>query len=132
MSELTERARRLAEAATPGPWKFFDAHIIDQTEIGTRRMGNREDTVVEASRYGYDELNVSMTDAMFIAQSREIVPALCDENDALAAEVARLREALVECLTSLEGPWRDEWQGKYFSRIAVVKDVARAALEVRQ
>lgn len=95
VSDLSVRAKTLADEATPGPWGIIHGapgkmHAIwwgDPSSGALAYIGN------EVSHQG--------ADAAFIAASRELVPAL-------AAEVERLeaaREQLVAALRGLLEAW---------------------------
>ena len=79
--------RKLAEAATPGPWEIDpDGRTINATESDGESYAVGE---------AYD-LDVPTGDAAFIATARTALPALLDALDAAEAEVARLRERFQE------------------------------------
>ena len=86
--------RRLAEAATPGPWEAFGA-------VGGRRgerwLGVTTDMrATESARAGdvFAAQNCTRQDALFIAAANPAaVLALLDDADALRAELAHMREA---------------------------------------
>ena len=84
--------RRLAEAATPGPWEAFGA--VDGRR-GERWLGVTTDMrATESARAGdvFAAQNCTRQDALFIAAANPAaVLALLDERDALAAKVERVR-----------------------------------------
>ena len=84
--------RRLAEAATPGPWEAFGA--VDGRR-GERWLGVTTDMrAIEPARAGdvFAAQDCTRQDALFIAAANPAaVLALLDERDALAAKVARVR-----------------------------------------
>ena len=84
--------RRLAEAATPGPWEAFGA--VDGRR-GERWLGVTTDMrAIESARAGdvFAAQDCTRQDALFIAAANPAaVLALLDERDALAAKVARVR-----------------------------------------
>ena len=90
MAEL----RRLAEAATPGPWEAFGA--VDGRR-GERWLGVTTDMrAIESARAGdvFAAQNCTRQDALFIAAANPAaVLALLDDADALRAELAHMREA---------------------------------------
>jgi hypothetical protein len=88
VSDLTERARALANAATPGPWVWRDKKTWDESYGGL--MHNNEYVVRGTADVGGGEwfTEVGEEDAAFIAWCREGVPALLNENDALRARLA--------------------------------------------
>ena len=80
--------RRLAEAATPGPWR---------TEY-LMGAGNDLLTAIVAGRTTPDDLRVigstlAERDGKFIAAAVNALPALLDDADALRAELAHMTEA---------------------------------------
>ena len=107
----TESIARLMDGVTPGPWAYAFT-----TASGIRISGNR--VITGGEEYpsgnspkipndhhwdGGDSIIVpEMThrdnnaNARFIAASRELVPALAAERDALRAEVERLRHQINE------------------------------------
>ena len=84
--------RRLAEAATPGPWEAFGA--VDGRR-GERWLGVTTDMrATESARAGdvFAAQNCTRQDALFIAAANPaVVLALLAERDALAAAVERVR-----------------------------------------
>ena len=84
--------RRLAEAATPGPWEAFGA--VDGRR-GKRWLGVTTDMrATESARAGdvFAAQNCTRQDALFIAAANPAaVLALLDERDALAAKVERVQ-----------------------------------------
>ena len=87
--------RRLAEAATPGPWEAFGA--VDGRR-GERWLGVTTDMrAIESARAGdvFAAQNCTRQDALFIAAANPaVVLALLDaaaERDALAVKVERVR-----------------------------------------
>lgn len=99
MSVDTAAARALADAATPGPWESAEGYEGYDIESATG--------FVAGCKFGAVK---STEDAEFIAASRSLVPALCDEVDRLRAEAADLRNALgaISELTVADRPfdWR--------------------------
>ena len=84
--------RRLAEAATPGPWEAFGA--VDGRR-GERWLGVTTDMrATESARAGdvFSAQDCTRQDALFIAAANPaVVLALLAERDALAAKVERVR-----------------------------------------
>ena len=84
--------RRLAEAATPGPWEAFGA--VDGRR-GERWLGVTTDMrAIESARAGdvFAAQNCTRQDALFIAAANPAaVLALLDDADALRAELAHMR-----------------------------------------
>ena len=84
--------RRLAEAATPGPWEAFGA--VDGRR-GERWLGVTTDMrATEAARAGdvFAAQDCTRQDVLFIAAANPaVVLALLAERDALAAKVGRVR-----------------------------------------
>ena len=74
-----DRLRRLADAATPGPWEAFGTVIAAIT--GTGGCGGRSGILSpahESSCYWSEIAGAGEADAEFIAASREAVPELLD------------------------------------------------------
>ena len=92
--EKLAELRRLAEAATPGPWEAFGA--VDGRR-GERWLGVTTDMrATESARAGdvFAAQNCTRQDALFIAAANPAaVLALLDDADALRAELAHMREA---------------------------------------
>ena len=92
--------RRLAEAATPGPWEAFGA--VDGRR-GERWLGVTTDMrAIESARAGdvFAAQDCTRQDALFIAAANPAaVLALLDERDALAAKVERVRALATEWAT---------------------------------
>ena len=92
--EMLAELRRLAEAATPGPWEAFGA--VDGRR-GERWLGVTTDMrATESARAGdvFSAQNCTRQDALFIAAANPAaVLALLDDADALRAELAHMREA---------------------------------------
>ena len=92
--------RRLAEAATPGPWEAFGA--VDGRR-GERWLGVTTDMrATEAARAGdvFAAQGCTRQDVLFIAAANPaVVLALLDERDALAAKVERVRALATEWAT---------------------------------
>ena len=90
--ETLAELRRLAEAATPGPWEAFGAVDGRRSE---RWLGVTTDMrAIESARAGdvFAAQNCTRQDALFIAAANPAaVLALLDERDALAAKVERVR-----------------------------------------
>ena len=93
-SEKLDELRRLAEAATPGPWEAFGA-------VGGRRgerwLGVTTDMrAIESARAGdvFAAQDCTRQDALFIAAANPAaVLALLDDADALRRELAHMTEA---------------------------------------
>ena len=92
--EKLAELRRLAEAATPGPWEAFGA--VDGRR-GERWLGVTTDMrATESARAGdvFSAQDCTRQDALFIAAANPAaVLALLDDADALRAELAHMREA---------------------------------------
>ena len=76
----TGEIRARAEAATPGPW----ASVFTDYFRGVYTAGEGRFTQITAE----PEMDDRENDREFIACARDDVPALCDEVDALRAELA--------------------------------------------
>ena len=113
--ETLAELRRLAEAATPGPWEAFGA--VDGRR-GERWLGVTTDMrAIESARAGdvFAAQNCTRQDALFIAAANPAaVLALLDDADALRAELAHMTEARdnaraeVERLTALVEAVRED------------------------
>ena len=124
---LVAEARRLADAATPGPWYRLESPWLPR-DCGTSVLAGSPDPHVatfvadldwpmldEEDRKGDD-----WNDAAFIAWAREGVPRLAAALEAASAREARLREALEACVKAHETGRYEPAQQAY--------NVARAAL----
>lgn len=84
--------RRLAEAATPGPWE--SSHNVDPPSDDNyhpnnpNREGRGEGPTITGTYR--DVKAMAAADAAFIAAARTAVPALCAEVERLTAQVAEL------------------------------------------
>lgn len=89
-----DEARRLADAATPGPWN-----------VAAWWLGNEVKVVESPSRRIASDLwhdgQMHSADAEFIAAARSLVPALLDELDATVADRDQLRTKLAEANRAL-------------------------------
>ena len=92
--ELVARAERLAGHATPGPWRvtgkdchFFMSSVFIDRECDPQGVGLVTSDINQdnATLYATDE------DLELMAQSRTIVPALCEAVRRLQAENGKLR-----------------------------------------
>ena len=95
---LAEEAERMANAATPGPWRAGRpdmATIVDGVESKWIYDALGEYMAV-ASGWGERPWHEVIANAEFIARARELVPALAAALRAAHEENARLREALEE------------------------------------
>lgn len=90
-ADLTDTARALLAAATPGPWQADAWYGCDDggwAAIGPHHMATEDE--------GYDDVPESpahhraMADAALIAAAPELIAALCDEVERLRARKARL------------------------------------------
>ena len=80
-------AKKLCDAATPGPWKPLVWIETDGNEWRATGPGHDDETSDEGSEPGCPDEQAAQRDAEFIAASRQLVPALL-------AEVERLRRFL--------------------------------------
>jgi hypothetical protein len=98
--DLTAIAAR-AEAATPGRWnRPYDALIDMQLEA----------RLVVGNVAGYEiAICENRADAEFIAHARADIPALLAHADALAAENARLRDALAALVSTRDDDGSEPW-----------------------
>ena len=81
--------RRMAEAATPGPWSLTDGDPAMSGQHWTIRRQGVPGIRISGFTYGFNG------DAAFIVAAVNALPALLDaaaERDALAAKVERVRE----------------------------------------
>ena len=84
MSDLIDRARMLAQAATPGPWCYGpDSGYVALAYRKDNQWFDLLDLLLDKER--------AMNNGKFIAASRELVPALCDALEQARAEIAQLR-----------------------------------------
>lgn len=129
MTDLITEARELCEAATPGPWEWTVSDILG-TELDAE---NLKGVIRLADDYpGYPEcgehliMQLSESDAAFIARSRTLIPELCDALEKAETELDRLTEALgkIENLC-LKGPCYGISAGKLAVEIARVIDEVR-------
>ena len=115
-----ERLRKLADAATPGPWEFdWDPEEGDLTvRAGTARYGDNgrapgsyvtTDMIIEHEEVWEDDgLDQYARDAEFIAAARDAIPQLLDALDQAEAE-------------------RDwNWRSSRHSKIERIRAIARA------
>lgn len=99
MSDL----RRLAEAATPGPWAKQDDGA-GSVYVDSRAFASGPEPVAGI-------VSMSTPDAAYIAAcSPDAILALLDERDRLRAELARLRGLVGNVDTNEARVWRD---GRY-------------------
>lgn len=102
----TEALRKLADAATPGPWEYEwdEAEGEITVRAGTALVGEdgfapgsyfTSDMIIEHDdAWPEDSGEQNAANAEFIAAARGAVPALLDENAALRARIKAVREAL--------------------------------------
>lgn len=115
MSEAREKARALLAYATPGPWSsqrevalFPNAYVVGcpESTVIARVSRSSEQCMVAPKRARPEH------DAALIAAAPGLLAALCDENDALRAELAEttdernaawraLHEILSKCVEGL-------------------------------
>lgn len=92
---MTNDLRKLAEKATPGPWK---THLVDDTCIVADSVNvatTCDSSNVERSDSYNNDFERMEADAAYIAAANpQTSLALLDERDALTARVAELEEAL--------------------------------------
>jgi hypothetical protein len=95
--------RRLAEAATPGPWE--SSHNVDPPSDDNyhpnnpNREGRGEGPTITGTYR--DVKAMAAADAAFIAAARTAVPALCAEVERLTAQVAALTQCVTEARREL-------------------------------
>lgn len=109
-----DELRRLAQAATPGPWK---QHLVDDTCV----TDDRRDICTTFPEGGYDDdvdFNTDIEgrerDAAFIAAANPAaIIAILDEKDALTARVAELEAALIKICDTADANGRPngKWHG---------------------
>ena len=132
--EMLAELRRLAEAATPGPWEAFGA-------VGGRRgerwLGVTTDMrATESARAGdvFAAQDCTRQDALFIAAANPaVVLALLDaaaERDALAAKVERVRALADEWTYNGGFGWDDDSHA--YGTDCVVQALDYAAAELRR
>ena len=104
-TELIAEARELDRKATPGPW-VQSGGGYDVCAKGVPAASDPDSRLCVArcmegsSREYYTAYQTACNDAAFIARSRTLLPALCDDNE-------RLRKELCEAQSTLEQTW--EW-----------------------
>ena len=144
MSEIdtsTEAIAALMNGVTPGPWAlsgmtgpepklYGRSHKVTVQELTAIFVAGWEDNP--------DDAKEAAANASFIAASRELVPALAAERDALRAEVERLRGAATACEAALveakREMWigaRDHWTMEDFKNWAVIQQIQSAIDSVR-
>lgn len=89
-----DELRKLADAATPGPWEAITDRY--DSEIGWY-MGGHIPNVADEFRTEHDGDHppLGAEDAKFIAAAREAVPALLDQLDAAEARIAAVDAELL-------------------------------------
>jgi hypothetical protein len=81
-----DELRRIADAATPGPWT---AEHMRENDYAAQVVAGSDGPIADLE-HAYDEQD--MTDATFIAEARTAVPALLDEVDRLEAALRKIEE----------------------------------------
>jgi hypothetical protein len=106
------RAKELCDQATPGPWRAYRCKWCDDgcaCGIKGPKDAPKDDAYQRGIVYdtNRDECihMMSLNDAVFIAESRTLLPAALDE-------IETLRAALKEALDAWEGLWSSEMQCK--------------------
>jgi len=110
--ERREELRRLADEATPGPWPLFS---------GGEYVGGVGILVAP------DDGGVSPANAAFIAASRQAIPDLLDENDALRAELRTAKDHLRQAMIEMQGS--EQWAERIEHR--AIRAEARADIRGR-
>ena len=105
----TEALRRLADAATPGPWPL---------------LGGGEYVGGVGLLVAPDDGGVSPANAAFIAAARTAIPALLDENAALRARIKAVEDVLEE--SEARGPVGMTFNGTPFPAWISIATVRRA------
>jgi hypothetical protein len=99
-------ARRIVDAATPGPWQvtpdYQGGKQPHDEQSAIQQCGPVDNDgllvdVVSCIYYDGNHLVVRPGDATFIAESRQLLPAAIDEIEQLRAEVERLKTPSVAC-----------------------------------
>jgi hypothetical protein len=87
--EFIRQQKELGKAATERPYSFFNAYnlVSKAGVVASTRLGTEEETVIQASPYGYDEIHVKEADARYVA-------AACNNYPDALAEIERLRGLL--------------------------------------
>jgi hypothetical protein len=88
--EQLEAVRQRAENATPGPWETCEISKLSHAKWFGVLGGGSDDSLIDI---GVDTLNEA--DATFIAHARTDIPALLEHIAELEAELARLKDALI-------------------------------------
>lgn len=81
-----EELRRLCEAATPGPWKWWTSNSWRRLR-SCRRDSHPSVAEPIVARDGHPDMIISDADQAFIAAARTAVPALLDALEAAEAEI---------------------------------------------
>ena len=84
-SDLVTRARKLAGRASLGPWKTVRSGFKGES----RCVADKNGSEIAWAEFG-ENVGMDPENAEFIAQSRELVPALVDEIERLREENAQL------------------------------------------
>jgi hypothetical protein len=123
-----ERAqlRKLADAATPGPWRpgQYDDHKgewHDSTWFDVRHITADDRTVIVGQSDAADNLPTKVADAAFIASARTAVPALLDAVERLE-KVCCQRDLLIAWATSSVGI---RFQSREASLSAMVDEIMK-------
>jgi hypothetical protein len=125
----TDTLRKLAEAATPGPWRVSDKSV--------RLTQDNYILVVSQDRWiglVMDNCELSEEDAAFIAAANPTaVIALLDEMDALRAKVKVLVEALSDAQNHLDYcGWGDKWERECAIEGKLPNKIASALLTAQE
>jgi hypothetical protein len=105
--EQIQEWKRLADAATPGPWRHRHVEPLAKWGVSVNEVEAPESDACWIAKVLNHEHCIRTKpgdqNAHFIAASRSAVPALCDEVERLRAENDRLREALRQVQWSARG-----------------------------
>lgn len=91
--DLVKRARDVLNGATPGPWER-DMSYQWPSKVRSLDEKHRHRWVVDVS--SFPDSTHTISDARFIAASRELVPAMADRIEDLEAKLAKAVAAWME------------------------------------
>ncbi len=90
--EMLTEWKRLAEKATPGPWKLWDAWKGKQPIVHVRRIGPYGNIYSGIIGDSGEDLEGPEADFEFIAVARTALPLLCAEVERLRAQMELARK----------------------------------------
>jgi hypothetical protein len=114
MTDIVDRANKVLEGVTPGPWYTVVDEIATQVQ-GFPILDSEKYEIVGTEGF-YGDYDTDWINARFIAEARELVPEL-------VAEIERLRDALRIWIDMMEDDQYDAGE-----MISEFDRIARAAL----